>query len=36
MEEGNATLVRIKHAVPNSRCTETVGNEVCCEKFAMK
>jgi hypothetical protein len=36
MEEGNATLVKLKHAASNSRFTETGGNEVCCGKFVMK
>jgi hypothetical protein len=36
MEEGNATLVKLKHASSNSRYTDTVGNGVCCGKFLMK
>jgi hypothetical protein len=36
MEEINATLVKLKHAVSHSRCTETIGNGVCCGKFVME
>jgi hypothetical protein len=36
MEERNATLVKLKHAASHSRCTETIGNEVCCGKFVME
>jgi len=36
MEEGNATLVKVKHTASNSRCTETVGNEVFPGEFVVK
>jgi hypothetical protein len=36
MEEGHTMLVNLKHTASNSRCTETVGNEVCCGKFVKE